>query len=34
MKDKDLTIKKNITLAFQNHQKGNFKVVESIYKDS
>ena len=32
MKDKDLTIKKNIALAFRNHQKNNFKVAENIYK--
>ena len=32
MSEVDLNIKKNIVLAYQNHQKNNLKVAENIYK--
>ncbi len=32
MDQKDLIIKKTFTIAYQNHQKSNFKVAENLYK--
>jgi len=32
MHQKDLTTKKTFTIAFQNHQKNNFKVAKNLYK--
>ena len=33
MNNKKITIKKTFELAFQNHQKNNFKVAKNLYKE-